>query len=103
MMISPLGFNWGCDFTYNFVVVVVVVVCLVTLGFMGKVTDVGAIQLLLTFVVWCNISAGCGAKPVLFVATSLLANIEDLPVGAKPVKNPITKHREKWSMAFFHN
>jgi len=66
------------------------------------VTGDGAIQLLLTFVVRCDISPGCGENCVLFETATLVEKREDLPVGAKPVKKPITKHREKWSMAFFH-
>lgn len=33
----------------------------------------------------------------------LVEKIEDLPVGANPVKNPMTKHNKKWTMAFLYN
>lgn len=28
---------------------------------------------------------------------------DGLPVGAKPVKNPMTKHNKKWTIAFLYN
>ena len=67
------------------------------------VTGASAIKLLLIFVARCNISIGCGEDSDLFDEAKWLLNIEALPVGAKPVKNPITKHKEKWTTAFFHS
>ena len=72
----------------------------------GVGTGLSAIKLLLTLLAcgvlatcWCNISTGCD----LFDATTWLEKIEALPPGAKPVKKPITKHKPKWTIAFFHN
>lgn len=100
MIMSLLGFNWGCFFACNFVVFFFSFSRI--LGFTGMVSGIGAIQILLTFVVRFDISLGCGANSVLFETATLVEKREDLPVGAKPVKTPIKKHREKWSMAFFH-
>ncbi|WVZ09077.1 hypothetical protein V8G54_022423 [Vigna mungo] len=93
MMMSLLGFNFGSVFFFSVSGIA---------GFMDMVIGGGAMKLSLTLFVRSDISLGCGANCVLFETATLVEKREDLPVGAKPVKKPITKHKEKWSMAFFH-